>query len=61
MVTGEALVSLSTARPIQTAIQGIYGRALFRPSDLNNGTPPSIVPAGCTAAAGTAVRTKDRS
>ena len=42
---------------IQTAIQGIYGRALFRPSDLNNGTPPSIAPAGYTAAAGTTVRT----
>ena len=39
---------------IQTATQGIYGRPLFRPSDLNNGTPPSIAPGGYTAAAGTA-------
>lgn len=41
---------------IQTAIQGIYGRALVRPSDLNNGTPPTIAFAGYSAAAGTAVR-----
>lgn len=42
---------------IQTAIQGIYGRALFRPSDLNNGAPPSIAIAGYSVAAGTAVGT----
>lgn len=42
---------------IQAAIQGIYGRALLRPSDLNNGAPPVIAPKGYTAAAGTATRT----
>ncbi len=41
---------------IQAAIQGIYGRALLRPSDLNNGAAPSIAPAGYPAAAATAVR-----
>jgi len=41
---------------IQAAIQGIYGRALFRPSNLTNGKPPAIAPAGYTAAAGTGVR-----
>lgn len=40
---------------IQTAIQGIYGRALFRPSDLNNETPPHLMIAGYTAAAPTGV------
>ncbi len=40
---------------IQAAIQGIYGRTLLRPSDLNNGAAPSIAPAGYPAAAGTAV------
>jgi hypothetical protein len=42
---------------IQAAIQGIYGRALLRPSDLNNGIPPTIAPKGYSLAAGTAVRT----
>jgi len=42
---------------IQAAIQGIYGRALLRPSDLNNGVPPTIAPQGYTPVAGTAVRT----
>jgi len=41
---------------IQAAIQGIYGRALLRPSDLNNGKPPSIAPTGYSPATGTAVR-----
>ena len=41
---------------IQAAIQGIYGRALFRPSDLNNGTPPAFGIAGFSAVAGKAVR-----
>ena len=41
---------------IQAAIQGIYGRALLRPSDLNNGNPPPIAPAGYSPAAGAAVR-----
>jgi hypothetical protein len=49
----------STGKPspsIQAAIQGIYGRALLRPSDLNYGNPPNIAPAGYTPVAGTAVR-----
>jgi hypothetical protein len=41
---------------IQAAIQGIYGRALFRPSDLNKETPPHLMLAGYTAAAPTDVR-----
>jgi hypothetical protein len=40
---------------IQAAIQGIYGRALFRPSDLNNETPPHLMIAGYTAAAPTGI------
>lgn len=43
------------APTLQSAIQGIYGRALFRPSDLNDGKPPSIAIAGYSAAAPTAV------
>jgi hypothetical protein len=42
---------------MQAAIQGIYGRALLRPSDLNNGAAPTMAPKGYMAAAGTAVRT----
>lgn len=42
---------------IQAAIQGIYGRALLRPSDLTNGNPPAIAPAGYRAAAGADMRT----
>ncbi|HEU4767971.1 MAG TPA: hypothetical protein VFS77_11370 [Pyrinomonadaceae bacterium] len=41
---------------IQAAVQGIYGRTLVRPSDLNNGTPPSVAPAGYSAVAATDVR-----
>jgi hypothetical protein len=40
---------------IQAALQGIYGRALLRPSDLNGGAAPALAPAGYPAAAGTAV------
>ena len=38
------------------AIQGIYGRVLLRPSDLNNGAPPSLALAGYPAVTGTVVR-----
>ena len=41
---------------IGAAIQGIYGRALFRPSDLNNGTPSTMGLPGYRAVAATAVR-----
>lgn len=41
--------------PIEAAIQGIYGRAMFRPSDLNNATPPNLTIAGYTAVAPTGV------
>ena len=41
---------------IQAAIQGIYGRNIVRPSDLNNRTPPSLVPAGYRAVIATDVR-----
>ncbi|HEY0728087.1 MAG TPA: hypothetical protein VGD38_08475, partial [Pyrinomonadaceae bacterium] len=41
--------------PIEAAIQGIYGRAMFRPSDLTNSTPPNLAIAGYPAAAPTGV------
>jgi len=41
---------------IQAAIQGIYGRVLLRPSDLNNGAPPVLALAGYPAVAGAVVR-----
>jgi len=41
---------------IQAAIKGIYGRALYRPSDLNNGQPPAFGLKGYTAQAGALVR-----
>jgi hypothetical protein len=40
---------------IQAAIQGIYGRAMFRPSDVNNEVPPPLMIAGYSAAAPTVV------
>jgi hypothetical protein len=45
------------AASLCAAIQGIYGRALMRPSDLNNGKPPAIALTGYNAVAGTAVHT----
>lgn len=48
-------VDESNPTSIQAAIQGIYGRAMFRPSDLNNSTPPHLIIAGYTAVAPTAV------
>ncbi|WP_130417044.1 hypothetical protein [Edaphobacter modestus] len=41
---------------VQAAIQGIYGRALFRPSDLKDGKPLDIHPNGYTPAQGTELR-----
>ena len=41
---------------VQAAVRGIYGRALFRPSDLRDGKPLPINPAGYAPAQGTELR-----